>query len=366
MRVAIIGAGIVGSTCAYYLSKEKINITVFDHGEGQATKASAGIICPWFSKRRNKAWYKMARLGADFYSKLVEDLENDGYASDFYKKTGVFLLKNDESKLEDLYDIAKARREESTLIGDLKFLSAHEARERMADFSGAGRLIFAEGAARVDGQKLVDNLLAAAKVKRISKKVDIKKLGHAYEIDGQIFDKVILATGAWLGQILEPLGYEVDVRPQKGQLRDYIIADKNTGDYPVIMPEGEFDIIPFSDGRVSVGASHENEMAYDLSVDNDLLDSYRRESEQYLLSLKNAKIAKARVGIRAYTSDYSPFYGQLETLENVYVASGLGSSGLTTGTIIGYDLAMLLSGNETILNPSDYPVDRYVKKKDSL
>ena len=27
--------------------------------------------------------------------------------------------------------------------------------------------------------------------------------------------KVILATGAWLGQILEPLGYQVDVRPQK-------------------------------------------------------------------------------------------------------------------------------------------------------
>ncbi|WP_141564552.1 FAD-dependent oxidoreductase, partial [Streptococcus mutans] len=46
-KVAIIGAGIVGATAAYYLSKEKdIAVTVFDDGFGQATKAAAGIICP--------------------------------------------------------------------------------------------------------------------------------------------------------------------------------------------------------------------------------------------------------------------------------------------------------------------------------
>ena len=39
-KVAIIGAGIVGATAAYYLSKESdLEVTVFDHGQGQATKA---------------------------------------------------------------------------------------------------------------------------------------------------------------------------------------------------------------------------------------------------------------------------------------------------------------------------------------
>ena len=52
-KVAIIGVGIVGATAAYYLSKESdLEVTVFDHGQGQATKAAAGIISPWFSKRR--------------------------------------------------------------------------------------------------------------------------------------------------------------------------------------------------------------------------------------------------------------------------------------------------------------------------
>ena len=43
-KVAINGAGIVGATAAYYLSKESdLEVTVFDHGQGQATKAAAGI-----------------------------------------------------------------------------------------------------------------------------------------------------------------------------------------------------------------------------------------------------------------------------------------------------------------------------------
>ena len=83
-KVAVIGAGIVGSTAAYYLSKSPyVEVTIFDDGKGQATTAAAGIISPWFSKRRNKAWYRMARLGADFYQHLIEDLKAAGIQTDF-------------------------------------------------------------------------------------------------------------------------------------------------------------------------------------------------------------------------------------------------------------------------------------------
>ena len=51
--------------------------------EWAKTKAAAGIISPWFSKRRNKAWYRLARLGADFYQELVEDLAKDGIKNKF-------------------------------------------------------------------------------------------------------------------------------------------------------------------------------------------------------------------------------------------------------------------------------------------
>lgn len=43
MKIAIVGAGIVGSTAAYYLSKEKdVEVTVFDHGPGPSNQGSCG------------------------------------------------------------------------------------------------------------------------------------------------------------------------------------------------------------------------------------------------------------------------------------------------------------------------------------
>ena len=362
-KVAIVGAGIVGATAAYYLSKEAdVEVTVFDHGYGQATKAAAGIISPWFSKRRNKAWYKMARLGADFYVDLLADLEKTGQKVDFYQRSGVFLLKKDDSKLEELYDLALQRRDESPLIGELAILDQAAASSLFPGLKGFERLLYASGGARVDGQLLVGRLLEASQVKVVKKEVSLTPLLSGYQIDNQMFDQVILSTGAWLGHILEPLGYEVDVRPQKGQLRDYQV-DLDMASYSVVMPEGEWDLIPFPGGKLSLGATHENDMGFDLTVDETLLDQMVVAASPFYPALAEAISSGERVGIRAYTSDFSPFFGQVPALSGVYTASGLGSSGLTTGPIIGYHLAQMLQGRSGVLNPADYPTERYIKKK---
>ena len=361
-KVAIIGAGIVGATVAYYLSKESdLEVTVFDHGQGQATKAAAGIISPWFSKRRNKAWYKMARLGADFYVDLLADLEKSGQEIDFYQRSGVFLLKKDETKLEELYQLALQRREESPLIGQLAILDPASANELFPGLQGFDSLLYASGGARVDGQLLVTRLLEASKVEVVREEVGLNPLSAGYQIGDRVFDQVILATGAWLGHLLESLGYEVDVRPQKGQLRDYQLA-QDMEDYPVVMPEGEWDLIPFAGGKLSLGATHENDMGFDLTVDETLLQQMEEAALPHYPTLAEAKSSGERVGTRAYTSDFSPFFGQVPDLAGVYAASGLGSSGLTTGPIIGYHLAQLIQDKELTLDPLNYPIENYVKR----
>lgn len=54
------------------------------------------------------------------------------------------------------------------------------------------------------------------------------------------------------------------------------------------------------------------------------------------------------------------FYGQVPGLKNLYTASGLGSSGLTVGPLIGYELAQLLLGCEGLLTASDYSPEPYL------
>ncbi|MGT2907158.1 NAD(P)/FAD-dependent oxidoreductase [Streptococcus dentiloxodontae] len=360
MKVAIIGAGIVGSAAAYYLSKEEgITAVIFDEGKGQATKAAAGIISPWFSKRRNKAWYKMARLGADFYQELIADLKAEGISTDFYEQSGVALLKKDETKLKDLYDHASKRLKESPIIGQISI----EPAVNLSDFTGFEHYLFAAGGARVEGSHLTQTLIEAAGFPVFKEKAELTVAADGnYCVQGQPFDALILACGAWLPDILEPLGYRVDIRPQKGQLRDYEYNHLNTGDYPVLMPEGELDVIPFAGGKISVGASHENDKGYDLTVDSEVLNRLETEALAYFPKLKEAKAHSERVGTRAYTSDFSPFYGEVPGLAHVWAASGLGSSGLTTGPLIGCELVRNLLGQETVLNKENYPIERYIYK----
>ena len=250
------------------------------------------------------------------------------------------------------------------MIGELAILDQATASNLFPGLEGFERLLYASGGARVDGQLLVTRLLGASQVKAINKEVSLTPLSSGYQIDNQMFDQVILSTGAWLGHILEPLGYEVDVRPQKGQLRDYHVP-QDMGAYPVVMPEGEWDLIPFPGGKLSLGATHENDMGFDLAVDENLLQQMAEAAGPFYPSLKDAMISGERVGIRAYTSDFSPFFGQVPNLSGVFAASGLGSSGLTTGPIIGYHLAQMLQGRKGVLDPADYPTERYIKEKQS-
>ena len=214
--------------------------------------------------------------------------------------------------------MASNRWEESPLIGDLSLLSRQEAQKKFSDLQGFERLLYASGGARVEGALLTETLLKASKAELVEKKASLTVDGEQLLVDGRSFDCVILAVGAWLGEILQPLGYKTDVRPQKGQLRDYKLAEQ-TDDYPVVMPEGELDIIPFLAGKISVGASHENDQGFDLTVDKTVLNQLQREAETYLPRLATTEILGERVGTRAYTSDFAPFFGAVPDLSLIHI-----------------------------------------------
>ena len=111
-KIAIIGGGIIGMTLASYLDTSKFNVALFDEGTGQATKASAGIISPWLSKRRNKQWYRLAKDGAAFFPKLIKDFQLD---QTIYAQSGTLLLRP-EKDLAELAVLAEKRKEEAPEI----------------------------------------------------------------------------------------------------------------------------------------------------------------------------------------------------------------------------------------------------------
>lgn len=96
-QIIIIGAGILGASTAYQLAKSGAKVIVIDRmDKGQATDAAAGIVCPWLSQRRNKAWYALAKGGAKFYPNLISDLEKDGEQNTGYARVGAISIHSDQ------------------------------------------------------------------------------------------------------------------------------------------------------------------------------------------------------------------------------------------------------------------------------
>lgn len=372
-KIAIIGGGVVGATAAFYLSQDSAyEVTLFDEGNGQGTSAAAGIISPWLSKRRNKAWYEMVKMGAAFYPDfLAEVLAGENIPKTVYQQVGTLLFTKKDKTLDELLEIGQKRREDAPEIGELTILDPEAIRDFIPIYTGEKRGLLASGGARVDGRELVDLLVKTAVdagASFISEKAKLAALDNGQwsvhsNSTTETFDAVILATAAWLPEILKPFNIEVDIRPQKGQLVE-LKTDWETDDWPVIMPAGEKDIIPFLNGKILIGATHEDDAGYDLNLEEHTLrEMLENAKQQFSTFLDEDSIVTGRVGTRAYTADFAPFFGEVPGMVNVFTASGLGSTGLTAGPIVGYVLTQMVRGEVPALNPANYPIEQYVQKR---
>ncbi|MEO1772386.1 NAD(P)/FAD-dependent oxidoreductase [Candidatus Enterococcus ferrettii] len=363
-KIAIIGGGIIGLTLANYLDNKKFDVTLYDQSTGQATGASAGIISPWLSKRRNKQWYALAKDGANFFPQLIQDFDLD---DSIYQRSGTLLLRK-QKQLEELYELAKKRREEAAAIGEIRLFTEAETAEHLPLLKPTAALHIS-GGGRLDGIAYLQRLRSLAKNKGIhlvNQSITLKQTASLQVVvDKQTvnYDRIILTPGPHLKNLLKPLGYHTDIRPQKGQLLAFQTDYTESANWPVAMLDGEADLIPFAEGKILLGATHENDGSWDLTATKEAFKQLICGASEFLAD--PARLFSApynyRIGTRAYTSDFAPFFGLLRN--ELLVASGLGSSGLTTGPYIGYLLANYLNG-KTITDWSAYqkPLENYIHR----
>lgn len=366
-KIAIIGGGIIGMTLANYLDTTQFEITLYDDGIGQATKASAGIISPWLSKRRNKKWYQLAKDGAAFFPKLVQDFDLD---ASVYNQTGTLIFRKDE-ELDPLYDFAQQRFVDTPEMGSVERLSEEETAAALPLLKPRKALRIS-GGGKLDGLAYLEKLANLAKDKGIhliNKKVELRQLENKFVIldngNSETFDIVFITAGPAIKKLLAPLGYDVDIRPQKGQLLEFETSHLESHDWPVVMLDGEADFIPFEQGKILIGATHENESEWDLTPTQAAYDQLWKHAKEFLVYPDSFQTFpfNFRVGTRAYTSDFAPFFGEVEPELNLFVASGLGSSGLTVGPLIGYLLAEKVNQGTWQTEHYQKPIETYIKKQ---
>ncbi|MBE6185266.1 NAD(P)/FAD-dependent oxidoreductase [Heyndrickxia ginsengihumi] len=361
----VVGAGILGASTAYHLAKSGAKVTLVDRKEvGQASSAAAGIICPWLSQRRNKAWYSLAKSGARYYHTLIKQLEIDGETNTGYKQVGAISLHTDRAKLDKMEERAFTRREDAPEIGEISRLSASETKTLFPLLAEEYASVHISGAARVNGKELLHSLISAAKkhgatlykgdatltVER-KKVVGVQVNGHAMECD-----QVIVTAGAWANELLQPLGIQFLVTHQKAQIMHFQLKNVDTSSWPVVMPPSDQYILAFENGRIVAGATHENTDEFDCSVTAGGIHEVLTKALNVAPGLANSTVLETRVGFRPFTPGFLPVIGKLPEYEGLLVANGLGASGLTAGPYLGAELAALALGGPTEIDLSLYDV----------
>lgn len=168
-------------TLVNYLDSKQFEVLLYDSGKNQATGASAGIISPWLSKRRNKQWYALARDGAAFYEQLVSDFS---LTNEIYEKCGTLFVR-DQVALDQLEQLAIERKEKAPEIGQIRLLNPKETSEILPILRPTPSL-YISGGARLDGKAYLNHLRKRALgrgVRIISDEVKVQKAGNGWEIN---------------------------------------------------------------------------------------------------------------------------------------------------------------------------------------
>lgn len=371
--IVVIGAGIVGASAAYHLAKAGADVTVIDRFDrGQATDAAAGIVCPWLSQRRNKAWYELVKGGARHYPQLIKQLKADGETETGYKQVGAISIHSDIEKLEKMAERARTRREDAPEIGEIQILSPEETKKLFPPIGEEYGSVYVSGGARVNGRALRDALIRASQ-KNGAKYIngdaslvmdeDASLVMDEDEIKGVKVnsmelevEKVIITAGAWAKELFQSHRINFDVTPQKAQIVHLQIDDETTNDWPVVMPPNNQYMLTFKDGKVVIGATHEDDVGFDTRVTAGGLNEIFSKALQVAPGLSEATVVETRVGFRPFTPGFLPIIGEVPTIKGAFVVNGLGASGLTSGPYLGSEIAKLTIGEPLEIDISLYEV----------
>ena len=280
--IAVIGAGINGSSIAYELSNAKKSVVVFDTAIAAGGSGAAGaFISPKFSKsgELKDIIHEAFLYSMEYYEKNF---------SRYFQKTRLVHLAKDE-KDDEILRVYK----NST---PLKLYEVQNGvRESISIDSGI-----------VDANGICISMLDG--IDMIHEHVDTLVYDDGYWIINESYSakEVVLATGAYESIVKEPY---IKLRGVWGHRIDVKTSTKNT-----LSIHQFVSISPSNDGVVAIGATHDvhyhpqrSKEKYDFSKGREELLQKASKS----IELKDIEIVKDYVGLRSGSFDYMPMVGSL-------------------------------------------------------
>ena len=409
-EVAIIGAGIQGICNALFLQKKGIDVTLFDKDEPgcAASYGNAGHfspyaslqlnrsdvlsdvpamllssrgplalkwnyfikMIPWFSKyimscsekkmmHTAKYMHQILDISLNAYDELFADINLDGLV----EKKGIMYVWEKKG--------IKSRKIEINIREKLgvkqKILNpkeVHDLEPNLKPFYDGG--VFYEYARHARNPKKIIEKLFADFLKKGGKfkKTNVNDINFKEqkpilitENNKLLFDKVVIACGAFSKKLTDKLDEKIPLDTERG----YHIHFKNYSKLlsrPVVWADRGFGITPMEQGLRVVGTVEFGGLENPLSksrIKNLILNA-----KDMLNGLpENEDHEDEWLGFRPTLPDFLPVIGKSKNYSNVYYSFGHHHLGWTLGAISGKIVSKMILGEKTNLDLSPYSSSRF-------
>ena len=358
--VLIVGAGIIGSAIAYFLSKEKINVGVIEKGNigEEASSACGGII--FLQSKKPGINLKLALESIHILKQLQDEFKRDIE----YEQKGGLVIINSEIEKKALSQMVK---EYQTIGLDVQMLDTEETLKIEPFLS---REILGSTYCKLDGSINPIALTLAFAETAIKNGINFypsteienfiyensRIIGIISNTQEKFFaDKIVLATGIYSNQLLSKINIQLPIKPRRGQvivsepiaplLNHALLSGRYLAAklFPEILedlnnPLNQMGIgLVFEQaksGNLLIGSTREF-VGENKETTFQGIEYILKHAISIIPSLEDINIIRTFSGLRPYTIDGLPIISKLIPYDNLIIAAGHEGDGITLSAITG-------------------------------
>lgn len=362
--VVVVGGGIIGLSCAWWLARRGVGVCVIDRGQAgaEASWAAGGILTPIHLADYPPPLVELCRRSVRLYPDFVEEIRREAALDPEYIPSGVLYLVLDD---EDEAEAARLEEWKARNGEPYERLTAEQARALEPALSAqVRRVLRLPDICQVRNNRLVRGLALALRRRGVEIRehtpcTDIATLKDralaVKTFDGEIpCARVLLATGAWARDQVYRLGQPIAVKPIKGQM---ILSEAAPGFLRHILIHKDQYVIPRLDGRLVIGATMED-AGFDKHVTLEGVRFLAERAAQMAPALRSMPLLKAWAGLRPGSADRVPFLGPVPKFGNVFLASGHFRNGILLAPATADIMSRMMLGESVDLDLRPFRLDR--------
>lgn len=382
----VIGAGIIGLSCAYYLTKAGKCVLVLERGQvGSGTSGACDEMILLQSKAPGLS-LEMAFVSLDIYRSMQAELGED---LEFETRGGMIIIEKAEH-LPIMKDFVAKQRSFGL---NVEILSKKEAKIKQPFVSDSVvASTYSPDDSQVNPLRVMFALLRAGTragmaLKRGSEVTSVARtVWDSWEVttaEGHVYssDVVVNAAGVWAPRVASLVDLLLPIEPKRGQIvvtePIHPFAETNVWDSEYIvsklipdLPRDEraerlglgFALSRTRNGNYLIGSTREY-VGFDKGTTHEAIEAISAKAVSLFPALANVRIIRSFSGLRPACRDGKCVLGEAPQNPGFFVAAGHEGDGIALAPVTGKLLADLVCGRKAELDIAELSPARFRKAK---